>query len=53
MERASWASGDGDLARPSAAPGVVFLPPWRPESLSGVDDHPERFTGHAVVGGRR
>jgi SAM-dependent methyltransferase len=31
-------------------PGVVYLPQWRPESSSDVDDHPERFTGFAGVG---
>ncbi|MGQ0719809.1 MAG: SAM-dependent methyltransferase, partial [Pseudonocardiales bacterium] len=34
------------------APGVVFLPLWRPDSPADVDDHPERFTGYAVVGRR-
>jgi hypothetical protein len=33
-------------------PGVVFLPLWRPDSPVDVDDHPERFTGYAVVGRR-
>ncbi len=33
-------------------PGVVFLPLWRPDSPADVDDHPERFTGYAVVGRR-
>lgn len=33
-------------------PGVVFLPLWRPDSPTDVDDHPERFTGYAVVGRR-
>jgi hypothetical protein len=31
-------------------PGVVFMPLWRPDSPSDVDDHPERFSGYAVVG---
>ncbi len=31
-------------------PGVVFLPQWRPDSPTDVDEHPERFTGYAVVG---
>ncbi|MGH3795526.1 MAG: SAM-dependent methyltransferase [Pseudonocardiaceae bacterium] len=34
------------------SPGVVFLPQWRPESPSDVDDRPERFTGYAAVGRR-
>jgi S-adenosyl methyltransferase len=34
------------------SPGVVFLPLWRPDSPADVDDHPERFTGYAVVGRR-
>ncbi len=34
------------------APGVVFLPLWRPDSPADVDDHPERFTTYAVVGRR-
>ncbi|MGH3510759.1 MAG: SAM-dependent methyltransferase [Pseudonocardiaceae bacterium] len=34
------------------APGVVFLPLWRPDSPADVDDHPERFTGFAAVGRR-
>ena len=33
-------------------PGVVFMPLWRPDSPTDVDDHPERFTGYAVVGRR-
>jgi SAM-dependent methyltransferase len=33
-------------------PGVVFMPLWRPDSPADVDDHPERFTGYAVVGRR-
>jgi hypothetical protein len=33
-------------------PGVVFMPLWRPDSPSDVDDHPERFSGYAVVGRR-
>jgi hypothetical protein len=33
-------------------PGVVFLPLWRPDSPADVDDHPERFTGYALVGRR-
>ncbi len=33
-------------------PGVVFLPLWRPVSPVNVDDHPERFSGYAVVGRR-
>jgi SAM-dependent methyltransferase len=33
-------------------PGVVFSPLWRPDSPADVDDHPERFTGFAVVGRR-
>jgi S-adenosyl methyltransferase len=33
-------------------PGVVFMPLWRPDSPADVDDHPERFTGYAVVGWR-
>ena len=32
------------------APGVVFLPLWRPDAPADVDDHPERFTGFAAVG---
>ena len=32
------------------APGVVFLPLWRPVSLDDVDEHPERFSGLAAVG---
>jgi SAM-dependent methyltransferase len=31
------------------APGLVFLPLWRPDSPADVDDHPERF-GYAAVG---
>ena len=31
-------------------PGVVFLPQWRPVSPEDVDEHPERFSGLAVVG---
>jgi SAM-dependent methyltransferase len=34
-------------------PGVVYLPLWRPESASDVDEHPERFTGFAGVGRKR
>ena len=34
------------------APGVVFLPQWHPDSPADVDDHPERFSGYAVVGQR-
>ena len=34
------------------APGVVFMPLWRPDSPADVDDHPERFSGYAVVGRR-
>lgn len=34
------------------APGVVFLPQWRPESPADVDDRPERFSGYAAVGRR-
>ncbi|MGH3771697.1 MAG: SAM-dependent methyltransferase [Pseudonocardiaceae bacterium] len=33
-------------------PGVVFLPLWRPDSPSDVDDHPEEFSGFAAVGRR-
>ncbi|MGH3821690.1 MAG: SAM-dependent methyltransferase [Pseudonocardiaceae bacterium] len=33
-------------------PGIVFMPLWRPDSPADVDDHPERFTGYAVVGRR-
>jgi hypothetical protein len=33
-------------------PGVVFMPLWRPDSPADVDDHPERFTGYALVGRR-
>ncbi|MCA1695708.1 MAG: SAM-dependent methyltransferase, partial [Actinobacteria bacterium] len=33
-------------------PGVVFMPLWRPDSPADVDDHPERFSGYAVVGRR-
>jgi hypothetical protein len=33
-------------------PGIVFLPLWRPDSPADVDDHPERFTGYAMVGRR-
>jgi hypothetical protein len=33
-------------------PGVVFMPLWRPESPTDVDDHPERFVCSAVVGRR-
>ncbi|MDQ5855850.1 MAG: SAM-dependent methyltransferase [Actinomycetota bacterium] len=33
------------------APGLVFLPLWRPDSPVDVGDHPERF-GLAVVGRR-
>lgn len=33
-------------------PGVVFMPLWRPDAPGDVDDHPERFTGYAVVGRR-
>ncbi len=33
-------------------PGVVFLPLWRPDSPADVDDHPEQFSGYAVVGRR-
>ncbi|HEY0815828.1 MAG TPA: SAM-dependent methyltransferase [Pseudonocardia sp.] len=32
------------------APGVVFLPQWRPDRDEVVDDRPERFTGLAAVG---
>ncbi|MGH3702689.1 MAG: SAM-dependent methyltransferase [Pseudonocardiaceae bacterium] len=34
-------------------PGMVFMPLWRPDSPVDVDDHPERFTGYALVGRRR
>ena len=34
------------------SPGVVFLPLWRPDSSADVDDHPEQFSGYAVVGRR-
>ncbi len=33
-------------------PGAVFLPLWRPDSPADVDDHPEEFSGYAVVGRR-
>jgi SAM-dependent methyltransferase len=33
------------------APGLVFLPLWRPDSPIDVDDHPERF-GYGAVGRR-
>lgn len=33
-------------------PGVVFLPQWRPDDPVTAGDHPERFTGYAVVGRR-
>jgi S-adenosyl methyltransferase len=33
-------------------PGIVFMPLWRPDAPADVDDHPERFTGYAVVGQR-
>lgn len=33
-------------------PGVVFLPQWRPDRGTPVDDHPERFTGFAAAGRR-
>ncbi|MGH3786306.1 MAG: SAM-dependent methyltransferase [Pseudonocardiaceae bacterium] len=33
-------------------PGVVFMPLWHPDSPADVDDHPERFSGYAVVGRR-
>jgi SAM-dependent methyltransferase len=32
------------------APGLVFLPAWRPDSPDEVDDHPERFISLAGVG---
>ncbi|MGH4006676.1 MAG: SAM-dependent methyltransferase [Pseudonocardiaceae bacterium] len=34
------------------APGLVFIPRWRPDSPVDVGDHPERF-GYAAVGRRR
>jgi hypothetical protein len=34
-------------------PGMGFMPLWRPDSPVDVDDHPERFTGYALVGRRR
>jgi SAM-dependent methyltransferase len=35
------------------SPGVVYLPLWRPNSPTDVDNHPERFTGYAAVGRRQ
>jgi hypothetical protein len=35
------------------APGVVFLPSWRPEPGALPDAHPERYSGFAAVGRRR
>ncbi|MER5635340.1 SAM-dependent methyltransferase [Kitasatospora sp. NPDC002227] len=32
------------------APGVVYLPEWRPENPDAVGPHPERMTGMAGVG---
>jgi len=32
------------------APGIVYLPTWRPDSPDEVDTHPERFAGLAGVG---
>jgi hypothetical protein len=31
-------------------PGLVFLPEWRPDTPSLVDEHPERFVAYAGVG---
>jgi hypothetical protein len=32
------------------APGLVFLPQWRPDPGAPVEDRPERFPGLAAVG---
>jgi hypothetical protein len=40
----------GDFAL--VEPGLVYLPQWRPDDPSDVDDHPERFVSLCGVGRR-